>query len=41
MICQPDTKMTSIDCTLQSIVHQTHDYRHLPGGRPHYEHPKQ
>lgn len=22
------------------IVHQNHDYRHLPGGRPHYEHPE-
>jgi len=21
------------------IVHQNHDYSHLPGGRPHYEHP--
>ncbi len=21
------------------IVHQSHDYRHLPGGRPHYDHP--
>jgi hypothetical protein len=21
-------------------IHQDHDYRHLPGGRPHYEHPE-
>ena len=29
-----------IDCTpLVMIVHQNHDYGHLPGGRPHYEHP--
>jgi hypothetical protein len=21
------------------IVHQNHDYSHLPGGKPHYEHP--
>ena len=29
-----------IDCTpLVMIVHQTHDYSHLPGGKPHYEHP--
>jgi hypothetical protein len=30
-----------IDCTPSvMIVHQNHDYRHLPGGRPHYEHPE-
>ncbi len=22
------------------VVHQNHDYSHLPGGRPHYEHPE-
>ena len=30
-----------IDCTPSvMIVHQSHDYRHLPGGKPHYEHPE-
>ena len=30
-----------IDCTPSVlIVHQNHDYRHLPGGKPHYEHPE-
>jgi hypothetical protein len=29
-----------IDCTPSvMIVHQNHDYSHLPGGQPHYEHP--
>jgi len=29
-----------IDCTPSvMIVHQNHDYSHLPDGRPHYEHP--
>ncbi|HVF25783.1 MAG TPA: hypothetical protein VNA23_07830, partial [Anaerolineales bacterium] len=29
-----------IDCTPSvTIVHQNHDYSHLPGGKPHYEHP--
>ena len=29
-----------VDCTPSvMIVHQNHDYSHLPGGRPHYEHP--
>lgn len=29
-----------IDCTSSlMIVHQNHDYSHLPGGKPHYEHP--
>ncbi len=29
-----------IDCTLSvMIVHQNHDYSHLPGGKSHYEHP--
>ncbi|MBK9924212.1 MAG: hypothetical protein IPP66_02875 [Anaerolineales bacterium] len=30
-----------IDCTPSiMIVHQNHDYSHLPNGRPHYEHPE-
>jgi hypothetical protein len=30
-----------IDCTPSlMIVHQNHDYRHLPGGRSHYTHPE-
>ena len=33
-------KWTVIDCTPSvMIIHQNHDYSHLPGGRPHYEHP--
>ena len=29
-----------IDCTLSvMIVHQNHDYSHLPGAKPHYDHP--
>jgi hypothetical protein len=33
-------KWTVIDCTPSVlIVHQNHDYSHLPGGKPHYEHP--
>jgi len=33
-------KWPVIDCTPSvTIVHQNHDYSHLPGGRPHYEHP--
>ena len=29
-----------IDCTPSvTIVHQNHDYSHLPDGKPHYEHP--
>jgi hypothetical protein len=29
-----------IDCTpSMTIVHQNHDYGHLPDGKPHYEHP--
>ena len=29
-----------IDCTQSvMIIHQNHDYSHLPGGRPHYNHP--
>jgi hypothetical protein len=23
-----------------NIIHQTHDYGHLPGGKPHYQHPE-
>ena len=30
-----------IDCTPSlMIVHQNHDYAHLPDGKPHYEHPE-
>ena len=33
-------KWAVIDCTPSVIiVHQNHDYSHLPGGKPHYEHP--
>lgn len=33
-------KWPVIDCTHSvMIVHQNHDYSHLPGGKPHYEHP--
>lgn len=33
-------KWTVIDCTSSvMIIHQNHDYSHLPGGKPHYEHP--
>jgi hypothetical protein len=29
-----------IDCTPSvMIIHQNHDYSHLPGGKPHYQHP--
>jgi hypothetical protein len=32
---------TVIDCTPSvMIVHQNHDYSHLPGGKPHYELPE-
>lgn len=32
---------TVIDCTPSVIiVHQNHDYSHLPEGKPHYEHPE-
>lgn len=31
----------AIDATHDvTIVHQNHDYRHLPGGQPHYDHPE-
>ncbi|MDZ7344074.1 MAG: glycosyltransferase family 2 protein [candidate division KSB1 bacterium] len=34
-------KWAVIDCTPSvMIVHQNHDYSHLPGGKPHYEHPE-
>lgn len=34
-------KWPVIDCTSSvMIVHQNHDYSHLPGARPHYEHPE-
>jgi hypothetical protein len=23
-----------------TVIHQDHDYRHLPGGQPHYRHPE-
>lgn len=30
-----------VDCTpALTIVHQNHDYSHLPGGKPHYAHPE-
>jgi len=30
-----------IDCTPSiTVVHQNHDYSHLPDGKPHYEHPE-
>lgn len=33
-------KWPVIDCTPSvMIIHQNHDYSHLPDGRPHYEHP--
>jgi hypothetical protein len=33
-------KWAVIDCTPSvMILHQNHDYSHLPGGKPHYEHP--
>jgi hypothetical protein len=33
-------KWSVIDCTPSvMIVHQNHDYSHLPGGKPHHEHP--
>jgi hypothetical protein len=31
----------AIDGTLDiTIIHQNHDYSHLPGGQPHYDHPE-
>lgn len=32
---------SAIDATADvTIVHQNHDYAHLPGGKPHYDHPE-
>ncbi|MBI5354621.1 MAG: hypothetical protein HZB50_18420 [Chloroflexi bacterium] len=41
MICKArQENWPVIDCTPSvMIVHQNHDYSHLPGGRPHYDHP--
>ena len=41
MICKArQQKWPVIDCTPSvMIVHQNHDYSHLPGGKSHYEHP--
>jgi hypothetical protein len=34
-------RWTTIDATADvMIIHQNHDYSHLPGGRPHYDHPE-
>jgi hypothetical protein len=34
-------KWPVIDCTSSiMLVHQNHDYSHLPGGKPHHEHPE-
>jgi hypothetical protein len=34
-------KFPAIDATADvMIVHQNHDYSHLPGGQPHYKHPE-
>lgn len=31
----------AIDCTPDiNIIHQNHDYAHLPGAKPHYDHPE-
>jgi hypothetical protein len=31
----------AIDCTKDiTIIHQNHDYSHLPGAKPHYDHPE-
>ncbi len=31
----------AVDCTHDiTIIHQNHDYSHLPGGKPHYDHPE-
>ncbi len=35
------SKFPAIDATADvMIVHQNHDYAHLPGGQPHYKHPE-
>ena len=34
-------KFPAIDATRDiMIIHQNHDYAHLPGGQPHYKHPE-
>lgn len=34
-------RFPAIDATLDvTIIHQNHDYSHLPGGQPHYKHPE-
>lgn len=42
MICKARKEgWAVIDCTPSvMIVHQNHDYAHLPDGKPHYEHPE-
>lgn len=42
MICKARREgWAVIDCTLSMmIVHQNHDYSHLPDGKPHYAHPE-
>jgi hypothetical protein len=41
MICKArQQKWPVIDCTSSMmIIHQNHDYSHLPNGKPHYDHP--
>jgi hypothetical protein len=35
------SKFPAIDATADiMIIHQNHDYAHLPGGQPHYKHPE-
>lgn len=35
------SKFPAIDATVDvMIIHQNHDYSHLPGGQPHYKHPE-
>ncbi|MEW5828274.1 MAG: hypothetical protein AB1846_05230 [Chloroflexota bacterium] len=35
------SRFPAIDATHDvTIIHQNHDYRHLPGGQPHYDHPE-
>lgn len=35
------SKFPAIDATADvMIIHQNHDYSHLPGGQPHYKHPE-
>ena len=36
-----NSKFPAIDATTDvMIIHQNHDYSHLPGGQPHYKHPE-